>query len=95
MGLKFADSYSLLHFAVGVIFYFFNIDLFTSVIVHIIFEFLENTETGMKFINNYLPFWPGGKPYKDSIINSIGDTVFFVLGWLMAYIINKNSNFQK
>ena len=95
MGTKFADNYSLLHFAVGVIFYFFNIDVFTSVVVHIIFEYLENTETGMKFINNCLPFWPGGKSYRDSLINSIGDTVFFALGWLVAWYVNKKSNFQK
>ena len=88
MGLKFMDGYSYLHFAVGVVMYYWNISLVTSTILHTIFEFLENTDEGMKFINKYMKFWPGGKPYRDSFINNMGDTVFFVLGWLSAYLIS-------
>lgn len=28
--------------------------------------------------------WPGGKPYADSAINSVGDTVATGAGWLAA-----------
>jgi len=83
MGLKFVDQYSLLHFSIGVIFYFWNIKLDTSIIIHIIYELLENTKIGMRYINKFT-YWPGGKPSADSLINSIGDTIFFIIGWIIA-----------
>ena len=36
-----------------------------------------------------ITLWPGKKPYADSYINNLGDTIFFILGWISAYIINK------
>ena len=48
-------------------------------------ELIENTQQGIYFINNYITWWPGGKPRPDSIINSIGDTIFSLLGWVIAY----------
>ena len=89
MGLKFADQYSLLHFAVGIVLYFWNIPLVLGIILHTLFEIVENTTVGMKFINKYIIHpgyfsWPGGKDYTDAFINNIGDTVFFVIGWLLA-----------
>jgi hypothetical protein len=89
MGLHFVDKYSLLHFAVGIIFRFFNIDFITSLILHILFEIIENTKAGVHFIDHYLTFWPGGKQKADSFINCVGDTVFFILGWFIANIIIK------
>lgn len=88
MGKNFIDKYSLLHFATGIIFRFFNISLLNSFIVHTIFEFVENTNQGMHFINTYLPFWPGGKPSADSFTNNIGDTLFFILGWIVAHLVH-------
>ena len=84
MGEFFFDKYSLLHFATGIIFRYFNIPFITSLIIHTMFEFLENTKYGIYFINKYLKFWPGGKPKKDTIINNIGDTVFFIIGYFVA-----------
>jgi len=89
MGLKLIDRFSYLHFSVGVIFYYWDIDLFKSFILHSIFEFIENTNFGMNVINKYITLWPGKKPYADSYINNLGDTIFFILGWISAYIINK------
>lgn len=86
MGYDFMDHYSLLHFAMGIVFYFWGITLKTSVIIHIIFEILENTKIGMSIINKFY-YWPGGKTHADSITNSIGDTVFFIAGWLLAKIL--------
>lgn len=80
----FYDKFSLCHFAVGIIFRYFNISLMLSTILHIIFEIVENSELGIYIHHNYLPFWPGGKHAADGIINSTGDTVFFMLGWLVA-----------
>ena len=89
MGIHIFDQYSYLHFAVGVIAYFWDTGLKTLLIVHILFEFLENTPLGMYIINNYMPFWPGGKPKADSIINQMGDTIASVIGWLSAYYLDQ------
>ena len=43
MGLNFYDQFSLLHASVGVLFFFWGISFKTAFILHIIFEFLENT----------------------------------------------------
>jgi len=85
MGNKFIDQYSLLHFAVGIVVYFWDIPLLTWFVLHTMFELIENTQQGIYFINNYITLWPGGKPKADSIVNSIGDTIFSVLGWIIAY----------
>jgi hypothetical protein len=88
MGVKFADQYSLLHFASGVTSFYWNISLVNWIIIHTIFEIFENTTYGMYFIDTYLDgIWPGGKKFADAPINSIGDTVFAILGWIFAKII--------
>ena len=92
MGKNIIDQYSYLHFAVGIILFYWDIDIITAIILHTIFEIVENTKLGMHIINNYIYFWPGGKPYPDSLVNCISDTVFFILGWISALLINKLSN---
>lgn len=89
MGNYFADQYSLLHFSVGVIAYYWNIPILLAFLVHFIFEIIENTQFGMKFINNFfvgnsILSWPGGKDKADTIINIIGDNAFFILGWFIS-----------
>ena len=65
--------------------YFIGFNLAWTIVLHIIFEFLENTSEGIAFINNYLLwFWPGGKDVPDSRLNSVGDTVGVIAGWLAA-----------
>ena len=95
MGYRFFDQYTYLHFAVGIVIYFWNISLINFVILHTIFEFLENTQTGMNIINKYIVFWPGGKPKPDTIINIAGDTFGAVFGWLSAYYLDKLGNNYK
>ncbi len=93
MGKTFFDQYSILHFSVGVIFYFWNIPLLTSFLIHFLFELLENTPTGIYIINNYIYkyfTWPGKKNYADSIINTIGDNIFFLIGWLISSMMDKH-----
>ena len=92
MGYRYFDKYTYLHFAVGVVVYFWNISLMNWVILHTIFEFLENTQMGVNIINRYIVFWPGGKPKSDTIENNIGDTFGSVLGWLSAYYLDKLVN---
>ena len=86
------DQYSLLHFATGIIAYFIGINFWTWFAIHLFFEIVENTETGIDFINNNLKFWPGGKPWPDAVINSVGDQIFAVLGWYIAYQLDTIGN---
>ncbi len=91
MGNHFVDAYSLLHFAVGVVVRHWNMSLIVWIILHTIFEIVENTNTGMEFINTHIKLWPGGKSSADSLLNSFGDTVFSILGWYAANItLGKN-----
>jgi len=83
------DQYSYLHFASGIIFYFFGVKLRAFIILHILFEILENTMIGRNFITNYLTFWPGGKPKSDTFINSVFDIIFSIIGWVSAYYLDK------
>ena len=84
MGLTYIDRYSLLHFAVGVVANFWGIDKYQLLLYHTIFELVENTEFGMWVINNWVPFWPGGKEFPDAWINRLGDITFAQLGWWVA-----------
>ena len=79
------DQYSLLHFAVGIISRYWNISFLWLAVLHTVFEFVENTSHGMKFINTWIPFWPGGKSHPDSVVNRVGDTVFSLMGWIVAH----------
>jgi hypothetical protein len=82
MGKAWFDEYTLLHFAVGTVAYYWGISLFTLTVLHIIFEVLENTEKGMEIIRSF-PLWPGGKTHADSIINQVSDTLASILGWML------------
>ena len=83
MGKYLFDQYSLLHFSVGVVAYFWGFKFPTWAFAHLIFEIIENSKLGMKFINS-LYFWPGGKPEADTFINILGDNIVGLLGWLLA-----------
>ena len=91
MGQLLFDRFTYLHFASGIIAYFFDLSLLQFIILHTIFEIIENTKFGINFINKYLFSWPGGKSDSDRIINNIGDTIGALIGWLSAYLISYNS----
>lgn len=84
MGSRIVDQYSLLHFAVGVIAYFWGMSWQVLLFLHVVFELVENTKTGMSFINTYITMWPGGKPKADSLVNIVSDNVFSILGWFIS-----------
>jgi hypothetical protein len=88
MGNKLFDKFTYLHFASGITTYYWNISFTWMLILHTIFEILENTSTGIHIIDNYITFWPGGKVRADSLINSIGDTIGVIIGWVSAYYIS-------
>ena len=88
MGQLFIDQYSLCHAAVGVVVYFFGIDIDKWFVLHLAFEMLENTKMGMSLIR-MIKVWPGGKPYADSIINIVGDQLSAMFGYLMASAVDR------
>lgn len=92
MGQDFIDQFSLLHAASGVIAYFWGVPFWWWFVGHIVFEVVENTVLGINFINNNFTLWPGGKNKKDSLINSIGDQTFAVIGWVIAAYLDKLYN---
>ena len=89
MGTELFDKYTLLHFSCGVIAYFWDISLLHWVVAHILFEIIENTPFGMRFINETLTWWPGGKPHADSFLNIIGDNIGAIIGWYCAKYFDK------
>ena len=100
MGLHFADQYSILHFSVGSVAYFWNLSFMSAIFLHTVFELVENTDIGMSLINKYFIHpgyfsWPGGKNYADSKINMLGDTIFFALGWLISAFLDVTGTQRK
>ena len=89
MGNQMFDQFSYLHFASGIIAYFWGIPFIYWVVLHVIFEIFENTNIGIWIINNLIVFWPGGKSGKDSLNNIIGDNITAFLGWFSAYYLDK------
>ena len=90
MGKYFIDQYTLLHFTSGIVCRYLNLSFTFLLIFHIIFEYIENTKHGMYFINNYFRLWPGGKYNSDTLINSTGDIIFSLIGWIIMDNLIKN-----
>jgi hypothetical protein len=88
MGKSFIDQFSYLHIASGIVAYFWGLSFRQWMILHLAFEFIENTPIGVRFIDNYVPLWPGGKRYPDTLVNTVGDNVFAGAGWLSAWYID-------
>ena len=84
MGFAYYDQYSLLHFASGVLAFFWGVSLEVWILLNILYEIIENSQSGYKFIKNRIKQWPGGKQYSDSKLNSLSDIIFCVIGYLIA-----------
>lgn len=74
------DPYSIAHAGSGVVARSLKLSLLETIVLHTIFEIVEN---------NYLKFHPTVKkifpdPSKDTLINSIGDTISIGLGWYLT-----------
>lgn len=93
--MKVFDPFSLLHFASGIFAYFWGLPFVWWIIIHVVFEYVENTKVGIHFINTYIPVWPGGKQEKDSFMNSmVGDNVSAAAGWIFASFVEKGFKFS-
>ena len=84
MGIKFIDKFSLLHFSTGTIIYFWQVSFINWFIIHLFYEIITNTKWGIYFINNYSQ-WPGGTISYDTVINSIGDQFWAMMGYIFTY----------
>lgn len=84
MGDTIFDFYSILHMCSGAIAYYLGISVHAWFVMHYAFEWAENTDAGMKFINEKLIWWPGGKNRPDDSINVLGDNISAVTGWWLA-----------
>ena len=76
---KMFDPYSLCHAGGGVAAASINLTLTQTIVLHTIFEIVEN---------QYLKFHPSVKkifpdPSKDTLINTIGDTISVAIGWYL------------
>jgi hypothetical protein len=88
MGDGFVDKYSMLHFMFGFLMNAFGMGFTLTFVLAILFEWIENTPTGVKFIDEHLSwFWPGGKLKPDSFINKVGDVFFVMMGWVISSLI--------
>ena len=94
MGLYFVDQFTYLHFAVGIVCYFWGISLRDWLIIHTIYEVGESTQFGANIINTYFgKLWPGGgKHVSEPMINGIGDTIGALIGWITAYYLDQIGN---
>jgi hypothetical protein len=54
------------------------------IILHTIFEIIENSPEGVKFIDTRIKFWPGGKKAPDNLCNSLSDLLFTIIGYIIA-----------
>ena len=87
MGDLIFDGYSLLHIITGVILFLLGIDFKTTLILHLLFETIENSPWGISILQQ-IPIWPGGKDRPDDLINMLGDTISAGLGWYVMKRLN-------
>ena len=88
MGDLLFDNFSILHFTLGIGIYFLGVHWFIWLILNIIFELSENTNQGMKILDN-IQFWLGGKKKRDNHINSSGDIFSAMAGWFLSYSLDQ------
>lgn len=85
MGTQLFDKYSLMHMTMGGVMFFLGFGWPTTLILHTLFELVENTVYVGYLIQTYLWWWPGGKAKPDNARNIIGDTISVMLGWFIGY----------
>jgi hypothetical protein len=80
----FITPFSITHFGFGYMTQAFGINYFYGFVLHTIYEYINYTNYKMK--NKWSGQWIGFK--KDSILNGVGDTLFFMIGMF----VSKNYN---
>jgi len=87
MGTELFDKYSLAHAGFGTLAAQSGIPFIIWMLMHIIFEFAENSQFGMYIINEYfMPVWIGPKDQADTTTNMWGDNISTAIGyWIGMY----------
>ena len=91
MGQTAFDAFSYLHWCTGSFlgFWIYETSLTVSrgfwlmMALNVGFEFFENSDAGMSFINS-LPLWPGGKHIADAPVNIVTDICAVAGGYLVS-----------
>ncbi len=83
----FLDQYSLIHMAVGILFYFWKISFILSSLTQATFMLLNNSEAGNRILGKYAPQYPNARK-QDSWLNMLGDNMSFNFGWLLASAVD-------
>lgn len=91
----FLDQYSYLHLATGIIAYFWGITLPIWILLHILYEYVENLQCSIYVINRYIKIWPGGKTRPDPTLNRIGDVLSGIFGWISAYYLDNVGSYYR
>lgn len=81
------DQYSLLHFATGVVAYFWHVPFWLWVVLNLLFELFENSAWGMGIIAKISVF-PGGQPRPDTLPNLVCDIISCLIGWGVGYFFD-------
>jgi hypothetical protein len=76
----FITPFSITHFGFGYMTQAFGINYFYGFVLHTIYEYINYTNYKIK--NKWRKQWIGFK--KDSFLNGIGDTIFFLAGMMIA-----------
>jgi hypothetical protein len=93
MNVDIFDQYSLVHFVAGFTSYFLKINLSTWFVIVALFEFIQNSQQkwlgSLKetILSKITPF----SQQPETMINSIGDLLCAVLGWISAYYLGRGS----
>ena len=88
------DKYSIIHFIAGFIVYFLKINITTLFVLSTIYDVYENSRNGnhiSKIIKEKFLFSAGD---PETLVNSIGDIVCTLMGWICAYYIDKKIIYQ-
>jgi len=72
--------WTLIHFLSGYLSYIYGLNYLQGFIIHSIYEFVNLTNESIK--KKWNSIYTGFR--KDSIVNTIGDTIFFMLGMYLA-----------
>ena len=87
---KIIDRNTYLHFAAGIIAYYWGFTLIEWIVVHILLDIFQRTEIGKKVTKFFLRIWPeSGDLTPESYLNILGDSTFTILGWCSAYLLDK------
>ena len=86
---KIFDNYTYLHFAAGIIAYYWGFTLLEWTVFHLFLDIFERTDFGKKVLHFFIRIWPGRDDnLLESYYNVFGDSASAVLGWLSAYLLD-------